>query len=123
MDQQSIHFCSQCNNITNIYLDEDDKLIYTCKTCGNKEDFTGDNCIYTHNFEKFDMSIVINQNKHIIHDKTIPSIEGNVNIKCPNKDCTDSKKFKFINYDIDDMKYMYICEKCGQKWNNQTIKV
>ena len=120
MDKQSIHFCSQCNNITNIYLNEENKLIYCCKMCGNSENFEGDNCIYTYNLSKFDKSLIINQNKYIIHDKTIPSIEANINLRCPNKECTDGLRFKFINYDIDDMKYIYICENCGQKWNNKS---
>ena len=123
MDKQSIHFCSQCNNISNIYLNEQEELIYSCKICSNSEEFKGDNCIYTYNFEEFDSSIVINQNKYITHDKTIPTIDANVNLKCPNKECTDGKKFKFINYDTENMKYIYICENCGQKWNNQNIEM
>ncbi len=124
MDKDSIHFCKQCHNMTFIHLDDDDKLIHACKICGETEEFKGENnCIYSSNFNDFDVSLIINQNKYITHDNTLPTIQGNVNMKCPNTDCTTNTKdvktsFKYIKYNEDDMKYIYICETCGQKWNN-----
>ena len=62
MSNDSIHFCKECHNITSIHTDEDDKLIYSCKTCGTTENFKEtDNCIYTLNFEDFDSSLYINE--------------------------------------------------------------
>jgi DNA-directed RNA polymerase subunit M/transcription elongation factor TFIIS len=124
MDKESIHFCGQCYNMTFIHLDEDDKLIHACKICGEIEEFKeGNHCIYSSNFKNFDVSLIINENKYITHDKTLPSIQNNTNMKCPNNDCqTNTEKistsFKYIKYNEDDMKYIYICETCGQKWNN-----
>lgn len=119
MNKDSIHFCKECNNITGIFTDESDKLYYACKNCASTEPFeSDDNCIYTLNFESFDTSLHINENRYITHDKTLPSITSNVNIKCPNNKCKGSDSFKFINYNKEDMKYIYICEKCGQKWKN-----
>jgi len=120
MDKESIHFCEQCNNITNIHINELGNLIYACKICSHSKPFEKtDNCIHTFNFSKFDTSVIINQNKYITHDKTIPSIQSNSNLKCPNVECTEKDtSFKYINYNSDDMKYLYICESCGQKWNN-----
>ena len=50
-------------------------------------------------------------------------IKDNPNLKCPNSECDCNKKntessFKYIQYNADDMKYIYICNVCGQKWNN-----
>ena len=123
MDNE-IQFCDKCFNLLFIHLDEEDKLIYSCKICKNVLPYNKvDNCIYTSTFEGFDTSSFINKNKYITHDKTLPSIQSNINIKCPNEDCKTNEEegensFKYIKYDNDSIKYMYICETCGQKWKN-----
>ena len=123
-----IHFCSECNNITYLYIktdeDDEDHLIHHCKNCGNDEKFANkDNCIYEHNFKKFDSSVLINVNKYITQDPTLPKIKNNINIKCPNADCESImgnklSQITYIKYNADDMKYIYICDYCGQKWKN-----
>jgi len=118
MDNDGIHFCTECYNLTFLHLDEEDKLIHACKTCQKTESFSGNNCIYSVDYEKIDKSQLMNTNKYITHDKTLPSIKDNPNIKCPNKECNDRSSFKYIKYNTEDMNYMYICEKCGQKWTN-----
>ena len=50
-------------------------------------------------------------------------IEGNTNIRCPNEECISIQESKqssvtYIKYDSEDMKYIYICNYCGQKWKN-----
>ena len=121
---EGIHFCKECHNLTYIHLDEDDKLIYACKICGKTEEFISDNnCIHTSNFKDYDVSLTINQNKYITHDKTLPTIKSNHNLRCPNKECNTNQgkeecDFKYIKYNSDDMKYIYICTICGQKWTN-----
>ena len=118
-----VHFCKQCNNITFLQT-EDNKLVHACKNCGETEEFAGERgCIYSLSFGKFDVSQIINQNKYITHDKTLPVIKGNANIKCCNEECSTNTSsvetsLKYIKYDEIDMKYVYICEICGQKWNN-----
>ena len=73
-----VHFCGECNNMTYIHLDEDKNLIHACKSCGKFEKLEDDKkCIYYTTFTKFDTSNVINTNKYIIHDVTLPKIEGN----------------------------------------------
>ena len=119
-----VKFCDKCNNLMFIHIDEDEKLIYSCKICKNIAPYTEDNCIHTSTFSKFDISETINQNEYITHDNTLPSIVGNINLKCPNTDCEYNKSkdthgsYKYIKYDETNVKYMYICEKCGQKWKN-----
>jgi len=117
----SIKFCEKCNNLMFIHIDEEEKLIFSCKTCKHISEYTEDNCIHKSRFTRFDVSQTINKNKYITHDNTLPSIKGNINLKCPNKDCEFNSKdnhgsYKYIKYDEKDVKYMYICEACGQKW-------
>ena len=77
--------------------------------------------IYSNDFN-LDFSETINNNKYINFDNTLPVIENNQNIKCPNEDCECNKdaesKITYIKYDEDNMKYIYICKMCGQKWKN-----
>ena len=41
MDDSEIHFCSECQNMTYLYLDKDKNLIHYCKACEKKEPFSG----------------------------------------------------------------------------------
>lgn len=124
MENSDIHFCQECHNMTFIYLGEDKKLIHYCKACETSEPFTEESpCIYSMDFRKFDTSEIINQNKFITHDITLPKIEGNPNIKCTNDECISIKEnmessVTYIKYDAENMKYIYICNHCGQKWRN-----
>ncbi len=122
MDKESIHFCTQCFNITYLHLNEKEELVHVCKVCSSIENFTGKtNCIYSINYDDFDVSSLINSNKYINHDITLPEIKGNSNLKCPNSECNEKNpesSFKYIKYDDNDMRYIYICNHCGQKWNN-----
>jgi len=121
---QEIHFCGECYNLTDLHTDKDNNLIHVCKSCNKTEEFTGkNNCIYSVEFKTLDVSHIINSNKYILHDKTIPSIKNSINLKCANDDCTTNtekidKSFKYVKHDNKNMKYTYICETCGQKWTN-----
>ena len=103
---------------------EDKNLIHYCKACQKSELFKGkNNCIYSIDFREYNNSEYINHNKYITHDITLPKIEGNINIKCTNEECESIKEDKsssvtYIKYDSENMKYIYICNYCGQKWKN-----
>lgn len=120
----TVNFCSECNNMTYIFISEEKELIQVCKSCNHQEKFVGENnCIYESKFTKFDTSYIINMNKYITQDVTLPTIDGNSNIKCPNEECISIKEHKessitYLKYDDIDMKYIYICKHCGQKWTN-----
>mgnify|MGYP001319489310 FL=1 len=50
-------------------------------------------------------------------------LKNNENITCPNDECLTNnegieKSFKYIKYDEDQLKFMYVCETCGQSWTN-----
>jgi DNA-directed RNA polymerase subunit M/transcription elongation factor TFIIS len=124
MENTGVNFCKECHNMTFIHETEEKTLVHVCKNCGFTEDFKNETaCIYSSNFSKFDVSTFLNQNKYITHDKTLPSIKNNANIVCPNDECLTNaekvdKSFKYIKYDEDQMKFMYVCETCGQSWTN-----
>ena len=124
MEDSDIHFCSECHNMTFIYLNEEQDLIHYCEACSKSEPFTSENaCIHTTSINKYDNSESINYNKYITHDITLPKIEGNSNIQCTNEECESIKEDKsssvtYIKYDSENMKYIYICNYCGQKWKN-----
>ena len=115
-------FCDNCNNSLYIYLDnEQSKLYLYCKACNNKTDYNN-NKIYDNDFN-IDLSESINSNKFINYDLTLPHIH-NQNIKCPNEECKSIKEKNiksdiiYIKYDKVNMKYIYNCNYCGQKWSN-----
>ena len=118
-----IHFCKGCENLLYIYSDESNNLYLGCKVCGNKEDYEGKKCIYSNQFT-FDQSETINNNKYLSFDNTIPYIEGNSNLCCPNEECVSNvnsetiSSISYIKYDETNMKYLYFCKHCGQKWKN-----
>jgi len=116
-----VNFCSKCDNLLYLYKgDESNELYYCCKACSNTEKLDKSvTKVYSNTHETVDKSIVINNNPYITHDITIPSIQGNENIKCLNKECeSEVTDIKFIKYDEVNMKYIYICNHCGYKWKN-----
>ena len=124
MEDSETHFCKQCQNMTFLYTDEIKNLIHHCKSCLYSEPYSKkDNCIYSIQFKKYDNSEYINNNPYVTHDITLPKIKNNPNIKCVNPECisiTESKEcdITYIKYDMENMKYIYICNHCGQKWKN-----
>ena len=119
-----LNLCKQCDMKLNYYVsDQDSKLYLGCKVCGHKEEHTGTTCIYNNDY-RIDLSQIINQNKYLEQDITLPTIENNPNIKCPNEECPSIKEKKpsdilYIKYEYETMKFSYICKHCKQTWINQ----
>ena len=119
-------FCDNCNNSMYIYLNNDTKQLYLfCKACENtveyKKEYKND-IIYDNDFN-IDLSESINNNKFINYDLTLPHIQSQ-NVKCPNELCKSiieelKSDIVYIKYDKDNMKYIYSCNYCGQKWTNK----
>ena len=124
MEDSETHFCKQCQNMTFLYTDEGKNLIHHCKACLYSEPYLKkNNCIYSIQFKKYDNSEYINSNPYVTHDITLPKIKSNPNIKCVNPECISISEMKecditYIKYDMENMKYIYICNHCGQKWKN-----
>ena len=107
-----------------LYSNEEEKgrLYLACKKCGLSNPYNKNTCIYSNEYN-LDLSETINDNKYLNSDVTLPSISGNVNIKCPNQTCesiTDDKPSDiiYIKYDNESMNYLYECKYCKQKWTN-----
>ena len=128
-----VNFCPECDNLLYIFssVDENDKsLYYGCKYCKyhsvkeDKEVVEGvdnedTNCVYSTKKTISGLDL-IKDNKYLKYDITIPHIHSNKNFKCPNEGCKDKRqKIKYINYDSDNMKYLYICETCNTQWTNK----
>ena len=118
-----LNFCSNCDNLMELYSNEEQQTLYLgCKACGTKEKYDKTQCIFS-NESSINLGDIINQNKYLKDDITLPTISNNPNIKCPNEKCITNTSDKstdinFIKYNKEMMSYMYICKDCDQKWSN-----
>jgi|1048.fasta_scaffold35262_1 hypothetical protein len=125
-------FCSQCENMYYIGISETDsnKMIYYCRNCGHKDDeITQEGCcVLNTQFKKSGQSFHHIINKYTKLDPTLPRIN---NVKCPNQQCitNDSSESKpkkpeiiYLRYDVDNMKYLYICVDCDTMWKTDDAK-
>ena len=117
-----MHFCSTCNNMYYIRIDNDDpnKLVYYCRNCGNEDGLlTVDNIsISKSEVKKSEQKFSHIINKYTKLDPTLPRINK---ILCPNEDCiTNTKNHEreiiYIRYDDINIKYIYLCSTCDKVW-------
>ena len=124
-----MEFCSHCENKMNIKWNnvenEDGKikkiLIYYCVTCGFNKQYDKDTIInpklYHQNYE-IDKSFITFNNEYLCKDPTLQKVPQDSDIKCPS--CEDEKKnIIYYIYDIDNMKYLYICCNCKSSWKTE----
>ncbi len=69
---------------------------------------------------KYATDLLYNQhvNKYLRYDPTLRRIKDPL-INCPNENCNapdDKKQVIYIKYDNKNMKYLYVCEHCGETW-------
>ena len=86
-----MEFCKQCENMYFIRVNDESKLEYHCKQCGNAEEYYNDInncCIYKHQLETNHSVHDISINKYITKDPTLPRL---TNLKCVNKSCLTNK--------------------------------
>jgi len=118
-------FCTQCDNMYYIGIDESDtnKLVHYCRNCkyiDNSVATEGACIIDTHTHDK---GVHFNHiiNKYTKLDPTLPRVH---NIKCPNTECKSNNFDKeysypeviYMRYDDANMKYAYICAECDNIW-------
>ena len=118
-----VKFCNNCDNLLYLYTDDENKLYLACKSCVNKEIYKDNTVNVLNNKKDIDISHIINNNNNLTNDITLPEIKGNNNIKCINDTCESiteklDSKITYYKYDNDNMRYLYICQYCGQKWKN-----
>ena len=127
-----MHFCQECDNMyyIKIHGDDSNQLTYYCRNCGFEDNtITKDNiCVSNTQLHKESQQFNHIINDYTKYDPTLPHIS---NIDCPNGDCICNKPTNddmdddtvkndiiYIRYDDINMKYIYICNHCGQKWLN-----
>ncbi len=119
-----LNFCDNCDNIMDLYSDEEKNELYLgCKCCGEKKKYSGVKSIYSNEYN-FNLNEVINSNKHLVDDITLPTIKDNPNINCPNEECISRTEgapsnIIYLKFDPELMSYMYVCKHCNQKWTNR----
>ena len=113
-----MEFCNNCNNMYYMKLNNMKQLIYVCKNCGNEDTQQIEkNNLKVYKFSKETKSKDVHINEFTKYDPTLPHV---YHIKCPNPECNvDGNSITYIKYDDKNMRYMYICDNCGQKWKNQ----
>jgi len=121
-----MEFCPECENMLWIKImneTNDPKLSFLkkyCKNCGYTTAKIENNCIYENTYNFKDASYKSKINKYLCHDITLPRVN---NLNCPNAECPtntsgDSKEVVYINYDPENLKYVYECCKCHTRWRN-----
>lgn len=117
-----MHFCSKCDNMYYIRIssEEDDKLIYYCRNCGNEDNTLTKNniCVSKTQLKKNEQKYNHIVNQYTKLDPTLPRINT---IKCPNSDCTSNndksdREVIYIRYDDTNKLYIYLCAKCDTIW-------
>ena len=92
--------------------------MYYCRCCNNQypDLHKNDNCIFKINYNNESIKKQSFINKYVYDDITLPIAE---NMKCINSDCPGKTKpnIKYIQYDKDNMKYIYICMNCYEAGN------
>lgn len=122
----NICFCNVCDNMYYIQIDDENRLCYYCRHCGNVNNtITVENVVisksYTTSTTGKDFKSVLN--KYTKYDNTLPRITDG-SIKCPNAECATNKENKLfevicIRYDPINIKYGYLCAVCDSAWENK----
>ena len=117
-------FCEICENMYKIKIESTDndktKLVYKCKNCNISIDKSDKNeCVFyqNYNYDNIKRQNVINN--YTVYDNTLPKALG---VRCPNNDCPSKKPdIRYIKYDNDNMRYVYICIDCHNKGNETYV--
>ena len=121
-EEQVVEFDDKINQIVTslVKSNEEKKLVKFCKHCDfekvetvntainiSKTFYSGDDLLYNQHV-----------NKYLRYDPTLRRIKDPL-INCPNENCNapdDKKQVIYIKYDNKNMKYLYVCEHCGETW-------
>lgn len=104
-------------------LRTDGKLFWMCLSCGVEEEQVG-GCLLMETLvkERSSEGYKILLNEFTRQDPTLPHVK---NVKCPKEDCASNtggadRDTIYIKYDPVNMKYLYICNVCGEAWRSRT---
>lgn len=115
--------CSTCQNMFVMRLQPNGKLFWKCLSCGIEEEQEG-GCLLVETLvqERSSEGYRILLNEFTRQDATLPHVK---NVKCPKGDCPSNgggaeRDVIYIKYDTVNMKYMYICNICGDTWRSRS---
>lgn len=121
-----MRFCSKCDNMYYIRIasDDDNKIIYYCRNCGNEDATLSSEsiCVSKTNIRRSEQKYSHTINKYTKLDPALPRTNT---IKCPNQDCASNSEEKseevereviYTRYDDVNMKYIYLCANCETVW-------
>jgi len=98
-------------------------LLRVCRTCGYSENDTqGGLAMETVVQERSSEGYKILLNEFTRQDPTLPHVKS---IKCPRADCETNERGAerdviYIKYDTVNLKYLYICNVCGEQWRSRS---
>jgi hypothetical protein len=114
-------FCSVCDNMMYLNLDEEERLTYRCKNCANVESGDGLNsaCVLGRNYIDDETKFRQYVNPNIKYDPTLPRVNT---IPCVNQACTKPSdkddEVIYVKYDRTNVRYMYYCCFCETFWKS-----
>ena len=115
-------FCQVCRYYMYLTVQEGD-AVRLCRNCGNTEkEEKGTLVSETLVKERTSEGYKILLNEFTRQDPTLPHLKT---MKCPRGDCGSNgggaeKDVIYIKYDAENLKYLYICNVCGEQWRSRT---
>lgn len=113
-------FCDICNNMLYVKCDIDNNLVRFCKHCDFSKTESDAKFVKITETTYSEDDLLYNQyhNKYLRYDPTLRRIKD-PNINCTNPDCKieeNKKQILYIKYHPENMKYLYVCDHCGNIW-------
>lgn len=116
-------FCPVCKFYLYLDIDTEAKACTRlCRNCGHKENEEKGSLISeTLVKERTSEGYKILLNEFTRQDSTLPHLKT---MKCPREDCKSNgggseKDVIYIKYDSENLKYLYICNVCGEYWRTR----
>jgi DNA-directed RNA polymerase subunit M/transcription elongation factor TFIIS len=104
--------------------DQKDQLVYYCRNCGHEDATLSAQsvCALETRVSRKAQRYAQEVNKYTKDDPTLPRTQS---IKCPSSDCPSNKgdgdrEVIYLRYDDQQMRYLYICSRCGVMWKTDS---
>ncbi len=121
------HMCPKCDYympLKRIQAEADapPDFIRECRNCGHSDFEKPGLVMETVIQEKAAETFSVVLNEYTKKDPRLPHLN---NLKCPNQTCPSRQAggpqsdIIYIKYDIQNMKYLYICTHCDQQWRTR----
>ena len=119
---ERVNFCPICRYYLSLKV-EDTSLTRLCRNCGyekavEKGGLITETLVQQRSSEGYKILL----NEFTRQDPTLPHVNT---IKCPNGSCGSNGGGKerdviYIKYDTVNLKYLYICNVCGESWRSRS---